>query len=139
MLTKRKAQVNAEKRASGINVELTDLKVMLDEIKDDIEKCQETIFSETEQKRLADLQEKQKSEEVRKTAMETLGNTRRRKCGNGSEEEVFSPPKEEKRRSGSETLRFLCEKNKQAKKEHDDNTKLRAEELALRKEKIKNL
>ena len=56
LLTKRKAQVNAEKRASVVNVELTELKVMLDEIKDDIEKCQETIFSETEQKRLVDVE-----------------------------------------------------------------------------------
>ena len=61
LLTKRKAQVNAEKRASGINVELTELQVLLDEIKDDMEKCKEMILSETEQKRLADLEEKKKT------------------------------------------------------------------------------
>ena len=129
MLSKRKAQKNIEEKASGIEIEENEIDVILDEILEDVEMCRELSNTQSEAKRLADLDEKERAEEIRNTAMETYGETKKRK--NEGDDDLTSP--RQKRRSGTETLRFLTERNELAKEQHIEEMKVRNEELLIKK------
>ena len=71
LITKRKRVISQEKRASGIDVELSEIGILLDEIIDDSEAAQEKL----------------EAEEMRKTSMESMGETRKRRA-----ESIWSHP-----------------------------------------------
>ena len=100
-------------------------------------KEKELSVERDEGRRKKDEDEKMKAAEIRKTAMETHGQTKKRKHNDGDESEVISPS--QKRRTGTETLRFLREKNESNKKEHEDKMELKRQELALRKSELDNM
>ena len=89
LLSKRKAQKNIEEKASGIEIEENEIDVILDEILEDVEMCRELSNTQSEAKRLADLDEKERAEEIRKTAMETYGESKKRK--NEGDDDLTSP------------------------------------------------
>ena len=69
---KRKEAV--EKRASGVDVDYTEKDKALQDIMERMEECEE----ENEQEKQKELQEKQTAEEMRKRAVERLGETKKR-------------------------------------------------------------
>ena len=105
--SKRRAEVNSERKLSGVEIELTEIQVLLDELHDDVTKEMEINAERDQEKRSKDDEEKKKAEEIRKKAMETHGVTKKRK-GDEGHDDVRSPGV--KRRSGTETLRFLMER-----------------------------
>ena len=115
----RRAEVAGERKLTGVNIELNELQIALDELFDDTQKEKELSVERDEGKRKKDEDEKMKSEEIRKTAMETHGQTKKRKHNDGDESEIISPS--QKRRTGTETLRFLREKTNRTRK----NTKIK--------------
>ena len=120
--SKYRKTLSAEKRASGIEVEQTELEVLLEEL---IE--QEDLSEEegNENKRKTE-QDKSKAQEIRKTAMENLGETKKRKLVNGEQDDATSLPlKNKTRRSGSEVVGYLKEKSEQ-------EAKLREQEIEIK-------
>ena len=96
--------------------------------------CRELSNTQSEAKRLADLDEKERAEEIRKTAMETYGESKKRK--NEGDDDLTSP--RQKRRSGTETVRFLTERSELAKEQHIEEMKVRNEELLVKKQEVEN-
>ena len=130
LLTKRKGQKNAEDRASGIAVEEKEIDILLDEILDDMDGCKELESVQNENKRQAEHEDKAKAEDIRKIAMETHSEASKSKSE--VDDETCSP--RQKRRSGTNTMKFLSERNELAKQQHTDEMKYRHEELPFRKE-----
>ena len=87
LVTRRKRVISQEKRASGIDVELSEIDILLDEIIDDSEAAQETSKIQSDVKKTAAEMEKLEAEEMRKTSMESMGETRKRRA-----EKVWSHP-----------------------------------------------
>ena len=125
----RRAEVAEEKRLSGVNIELNELQIALDELFDDTQKEKELSVGRDEEKKKNEDNEKAKAEEVRKIAMETHGQSKKRESEQGEDADIKSPSL--KRRTGTETLRFLMEKNELMKKEHEDTMKLKKERISV--------
>ena len=88
MSSKYRKKLSAKERAGGIEVEQTELQLLLEEL---IE--QEDLSEEegNEAKRKTE-QDKSKTQEIRKTAMENLGETKKRKLVNGEQDDATSLP-----------------------------------------------
>ena len=130
--------MNAEVRESGTGTEeVPEIKHLLDEIIADIDKYNEIDADKNDARKAKETVEKECAAETRKRVMETYGETRKRNKEEGYNSP--SPSPSVKRRSGTETLRFLMEKQEQAKKEHEDNLKLKTEEISLRKAEVQNM
>ena len=125
LVTKRKRVISQEKRASGIDVELSEIDILLDEIIDDSEAAQETLKIQSDVEKTAAEMEKLEAEEMRKTSMESMGETRKRRA----ESEGLVSPKQS-RSNGTETIQYLRAKTEERKQQHE-------EELALRKKGVK--
>ena len=80
ILAKRKAQVRKDDKETGLGEEKqrTELQVLLDELIEDMEREEEIHRLKTNEKKNADDKEKEQALEVRKKAMESLGQTRKR-------------------------------------------------------------
>ena len=121
--SKYRKTLSAEKRASGIEVEQTELEVLLEELIEQ-EDLSEEEGNETKRKTE---QDKSKAQEIRKTTMENLGETKQRKLVNGEQDDATSLPlKNKTRRSGSEVVGYLKEKSEQ-------EAKLREQEIEIKK------
>ena len=96
---KYKKKIRSEEKASGIQVDETELGVLLEEVveRENLaeEECNEG------KKKMED--EKQKAVDIRKTAMESLSQTRKRKVSEESDGK-------KSRRSGSEAIDYLQKK-----------------------------
>ena len=90
--------------ASGIDPEMDEKSELLEEI---LEKMESTVPINLSKKKKDD-EDKHTAEEVRKLAMETLGNTQKRKGENAAEKVAIK-----KRRSGNEAVEFLKERIQQ--------------------------
>ena len=133
LLTKQKNKKRENERASGINIKEKEIDTFLDEILEDIENCQEVLSTQSDAKRQAEAADKEKAEEIRMQAMETYGESRKRK-----NEDDDRTPKRGKRRSGSETIQFLADRNEANRQQHAEEMKLRREELELKKQEAEN-
>ena len=96
--------------------------------------CKELESVQNENKRQAEQEDKAKAEGIRKIAMETHSEASKRKSE--VDDETCSP--HQKRRSGTDTMKFLSERNELAKQQHTDEMIYRHEELSLRKEEANN-
>ena len=115
-------RIKDEEKAGGISPEVSELDRLLEEIIEeeslvDSSREGESIIRKNEQNRKA-------AEDMRKTAMERMGETRKR----STESEGGDISVKRKQRGGSDAVDYLRER---AKKE----IKIREEELALKKEK----
>ena len=81
----RRAEVAGEKRLSGVNIELNELQIALDELFDDTQKEKELGVGRDEEKKKNEDNEKAKTEEVRKIAMETHGQSKKRESEQGED------------------------------------------------------
>ena len=118
LITKHKAKIRQEENASGIACEETELDQALEEIIDK-EKLADEKSSEAKKK---EKEEKAAAEEHRQSAMERLGQTKRRNAGS----ETDGAQAKKSRRSSSDVVEYLREKYQ---RESDQ----RKEEMELRK------
>ena len=118
LITKHKAKIRQEKNASGITCEETELDQALEEIIDK-EKLADEKSSEAKKK---EKEEKAAAEEHRQSAMERLGQTKRR----NADSETDGAQAKKSRRSSSDVVEYLREKYQ---RESDQ----RKEEMELRK------
>lgn len=106
LINRYKAKIREENLASGISPDDDEISTLLEEICDKDEECLHNPPSETRKKGEED---KATAEEIRKKAMETVGETKRRKEKDGGDRAA-----KKIRRSTSEAMEFLKEKAKAA-------------------------
>ena len=121
IMKKHRIHMNKEKKLSGEGgEEVTEFDVLVEgliEISDDTDARSE---EKSKDKKIASEEDRKKAVDIRNTAMERFGETRRRKCDDDDE-----PPKHS-RRSSSDTLTFLREKMESDK----ENKRIEREERA---------
>ena len=125
---KNKRERDLEK-ASGVNVEITELDQLLLELKekkDEFKLMYDSIVSSEKKKEEND---KAAAQEQRNRAMETYAETKARACSSNSEIDDETPPRKS-RKSGSDTLTYLREKA-------DRDFKLKEEELRIKSEETR--
>lgn len=113
--TKYKDKENEEIRASGISPEQDELDVLLEEITEREKDAKESKENVDEKK----AKDKATADEMRKKAMERMGQTKKRKS---QEEDEGGIKERRKRRTGSDAVEFLKEKceKEMALRERDD-------------------
>ncbi|XP_068760291.1 DNA ligase 1-like [Montipora capricornis] len=122
LIKRYRKKMNAEERSTGVSPEPTELDqaladiIEMEEVASTSQEIDEAVIKEKEDT------DKQKAESIRKKAMEKLGETQKRAVEEGEQENHMK----KKRRSGNETISFLCEKAESEKA-------LREEELAIRR------
>lgn len=118
LITKHKAKIRQEENASGIACEETEVDQALEEIIDK-EKLADEKSSEAKKK---EKEEKAAAEEHRQSAMERLGQTKRR----NADSETDGAQAKKSRRSSSDVVEYLREK-------YERESDQRKEEMELRK------
>ena len=136
LMKKYQAQTNADLKRSGIGGdELSEYEILIEDL---ISQSNDAdIKHETEvanKKRNLD-EEQQKAVSVRETAMERLGDTRKRNGSSGSSEDEFPRPTKS-RRSSSDTMIFLKEKIATDKEMQQQRAQERKEELELQRQQV---
>ena len=125
-------KLSDEKKESGIDPEMTDIEHALEELIE-IENAAETDQAlVNEQKNRKINQDRGNAEDIRKTAMEKLGQTKKRKAEDGEER------KWKRRSTGSETLNFLREKNVRVQEMRREEIELQRNQLELETRKQDN-
>lgn len=114
----------AELAATGINPEPTEKEVLLEEITLQIEEFERQIAENGNKAKDAE-RDKLQGEEIRQKAMETQGQTAKRKCDSPENE----PRKTKPRSSGNDAVCYLREK-------HDADVELREKELEVQNRKL---
>ena len=122
-----------EERASGIETEMTDVEVALEEIIEKEDAAEREVKIVDNQKKMKDSIEKENAENIRNKAMERLGQTQKRKA-----DEAESAGRKKRRSSGSDTVNFLREKNEQVQLMHKEEMELRRQELDVESKKQDN-
>ena len=82
-----------------------------------------------------DMAEREKAEEVRKVAMESLGTTKRRKEDENLENSVDCKQPKRRRSAGSETVAYLQEKSEKERQGSAEEIELRKGQLELEQKK----
>ena len=126
LMKRYSAKKAKEIKTSGIDAEVTELDVLLEEISQLQQECELNITKENEKK--ANIANKQKAtaEAVRKQSVERYSETRKREA-----EENGEPSSCKKRRSGNDTVSYLREKSQV---EFD----LRKQELEIKRRSLKS-
>ena len=105
LIKRYRKKMNAEERSSGVSPEPTELDqalaniIEMEEAASTSQEIDEAVVKEKEDT------DKQKAGSMRKMAMEKLGETQKREVEEGEQENYMK-----KKRSGNETISFLCEK-----------------------------
>ena len=129
LLTKRmQAKLKMEEKSTGIDVETSELDVLLEEILEKDKAAKEKMESDDGNKRKIVENDKTAAEDMRKQALERMGQTAKRKKG-GDDSEA---PKKKSRRSTADAVEYLKER---AAKE----IALKEQELELRKKEQENM
>lgn len=129
-----RTKLKTEERESGIETDMTEVEVALEELieKEDAAETEQRVVDS--QKKMKDSQDRENAENIRKKAMERLGQTQKRQADEGESE-----GKKRKRRSnGSDTLNFLREKNEQVQAIQKEEFDLRRQQLELESKKQDN-
>ena len=130
---KLREKLKAEERASGIETEMTETEQALEEIteKEDYAESEDSqnLQAKAKEKEL----DKAKAADMRKKAMERLGETQKRKGeeGNGK--------KKKKRANGNETIVFLREKNEMLQEMKREEIEMKKKEVDLQVKKHDDL
>ena len=128
MKSKREMELKREEKASGISPEDIEKNRALDELIERIREFGELTLAKTETDAAID---KKAGEDIRLQAMESLGESRKRK-----EEYDEAKPSKERRSSSSDTLPYLKEVAEQKEKNAEMEAQYKKERLEMEKEKI---
>ena len=120
---KLREKLKAEKKASGIETDMTETEQALEEITEREDEAENEESNVNEAKAKEKQADKAKAEDIRKIAMERLGETKKRKA----DEE--NTGKKKKRSNGNDTIVYLREKNEMLQQ-------LKKEELEMKKKEV---
>lgn len=124
-----KLKLRKEKSESGIEVlDLTDVEKALEDIieLEDAAEMEEQVTSE--KKREKENQEREDAETIRKKAMESLGQTQKRKS-NDNEGDSDTQPVKKRRSNGSDAVNYLREKGNIMRQLHAEELELKRVQL----------
>ena len=116
-------------KASGVDVEVTELDQLLLELKEKMNEYMSHYDTLSAGKKQKEEKDKEAAEEQRKRAMETFVETKRRDSSSSEIDEEVTPTRKS-RKSGSDTLVYLREKA-------DRDFELKQEELRIKSEETK--
>ena len=127
-------KLKREKKESGVETDMTEVEMALEELieKEDAAETEQRVVDN--QKKAKDSQDRENAENIRKKAMERLGQTQKRKA----DENESEGKRRKKRSSGSDTLSFLREKNEQAQEMQKEELELRKQQLEVESKKQDN-
>ncbi|KAL9971119.1 hypothetical protein ACROYT_G023606 [Oculina patagonica] len=127
-------KLNREEKESGIETDMTEVEMALEELieKEDAAETEQRVVDN--QKKAKDSQDKENAENIRKKAMERLGQTQKRKA----DENESEGKRRKKRSSGSDTLSFLREKNEQSQELQKQELELKKQQLEVESKKQDN-
>lgn len=128
MMDAFKKKEAAEKRATGVDVDYTEKDKALLDIMERMAECEEV----SEQEKQKDLQEKETAEEMRRRAVERLGETRKR--GNSDKEDGGTP--DGKRKRSGEMVEVLKESIKATREKEEAERELRERDMQLREQQL---
>ena len=125
-------KLSDEIKESGIDPEMTDIEHALEELIEieDAAKTDQGVVNEQKNREIN--QDRENAEDIRKTAMEKLGQTKKRKAEDGEES------KWKRRSTGSETLNFLRVKNERVQEMQREEIELQRNQLELETRKQDN-
>lgn len=125
-------KMKEEEKESGVSPELTEIEMGLQSIIEVEDAAEKETQSQSATKRDKFDQEKRSAEQIRKKAMEKLGETQKRKATTDDDEEW----KKKKRRSTSnDSIHYLKEKNEQLAKYKEEELEMKKKELELETKK----
>ena len=127
---KLKRKLSEEKKASGIDTEMTETEDALEEIIEKENASEEVQDCDSDRKKKSKEADKVTAEDMRKKAMERLGQSKKRE----GEENNEIPPKK-KRSNGSDTLMYLREKNVYMQEMRKEEMDMKKKELELQEKK----
>ena len=134
ILSKRQAEVRSEEKATGISPDETEKSRLLDEIIEQIAECERTL----ESKATAAVNDKKIGENVRLLAMESFGESKKRKAeDNGDEEKSAGGTSSKRGRTSNETLNYLKEIAEQKDKKVEEDLRTRNEQMDFEREKMR--
>ena len=120
----RERERRRERTLSGVEIIDTQFTQVVDDLIEDMAGCQQGLLAATEAENAKAEKENEAAHDVRNAAVES------------SETKTSSSKKA--RSSGTETVRFLMERQESAKVEKEKEMEFKKEELALRKKEIEN-
>ena len=120
---KLRKKLKSEEKASGIDTEMSETETAIEELIEKEDAAESMDGDDTQRQRERKKQDKENAEDMRRQAMERMGQTQKRKGVDGENET------EKKRSSGSDTLLYLRERSELLQE-------TRKEELALRKQEV---
>ena len=125
-------KLSDEKKESGIDPEMTDIEHALEELIEieDAAETDQAVVNKQKNRKIN--QDRENAEDIRKTAMEKLSQTKKRKAEDSEER------KWKRRSTGSETLNFLREKNERVQEMRREEIELQRNQLELETRKQDN-
>ena len=121
---KLRKKLKSEEKACGIDTEMSETETAIEELIEKEDAAESMDGDDTQRQRERKKQDKENAEDMRRQAMERMGQTQKRKGVDGENE-----TKKKKRSSGSDTLLYLRERSELLQE-------TRKEELALRKQEV---
>ena len=128
---KLRKKLKDEEKASGIDTEMSESETALEEIIEKEDASQQTQDCESDGNRKAKEQERVTAQDMRKKAMERMGQTQKRRVADQENEEG----KKKRISSGTDTLVYLREKNDIDKEMKREELQLKRMELEQQREK----
>ena len=136
LLTRKyKSKTAKEVKGSGIAVEdPTELEQLIEDLVEISEEAELKFINETEVRKKSQIADQDKAMDIRKTAMEKLGETRKRVSTSEDDE---SRKSKVKRRSGSDAMDFLQEKIKNDKILQENKARERADTRQMHEDNVR--
>ena len=122
-------KMKGQESASGSNTEETELDQLLQNILEEVDVAAESYDKENAETQEQIVKDCQNAEEVRRRALENLGQTQKRK-----KDDDEDSPGRKKRDSGSETLVYLKEKAERDFELKRERMKVKQQEMEIQKE-----
>jgi hypothetical protein len=129
---KLRNKLKEEEKESGIDPEMSEVEEALEEIMELEEEAERVQKQGTDEKKKNNDADRATAENMRKRAMQTLGESSSKK---GVDDEETETKKKKRRYNGSDTLMFLREKNEMQQDVKKQEVELRKKEIELQEKK----
>ena len=123
-------ELKSEEKASGIDTEMSETEAAIEELIEEEDAAESIDGDGTQRQRERKNQDRENAGDMKRQAMERMGQTQKRKSVEGENE-----TKKEKRSNGSDTLLYLRERNEFLQETHKEELALRTQELSLQEKK----
>ena len=125
-----------EEGASGIDVEVTEIDTLLEEVLELQKESELLLQAAAESKSKADENEQKAAQSIRRKSLETWSQSKKRESESSDIDEIASPKRT--RNNGNETVNFLREKSLAENEFRNKELELKQQELDLMKQKEEN-